>query len=232
MYDKRGVGDSSGTNPQSLIDPAYDKRGIQGDAGPVAQLNIAACGDMFNVLAGDALAGIESLRARTDIDPARTGFFGISQAGWIMPLAASRRSHVAFIISVSGPAVTCGIENRYSELTGDNLGFSDLRLSAEDIDRRLREYDGPDGYDPVPVLRNLRVPILWVLGGQDRSVPTNWSVASIKMLVAQGAPFDLLVYPDGDHGLRRGGSNWRHIDYWSDVRAWLVAHDFLHNNES
>lgn len=233
MYDKRGVGDSSGTNPQDLVgNPSY--RDIGNPDAPRGIGNIAACGRMIDLLAEDALAGVRFLKTRTDIDQHRIGLIGASQAGWIMPLATSKSDDVAFIVNISGPAVSCGIENRYSELTGENPGFPDLHLSDDEMDRQLNAYDGPAGYDPAPVLAMLRAPTLWLLGANDRSVPTSWSVANLRPLIAAGAPIDLRIYPDADHGLVRGGNGmpgfrmlWAQIDYMSDVRTWLAAKGML-----
>ena len=60
----------------------------------------------FDDLAADALAGVAYLRGRPEVDPTRVGLLGLSQGGWIAPLAASRAPHVAFVIDVSGAAVS------------------------------------------------------------------------------------------------------------------------------
>jgi len=59
----------------------------------------------FDALALDALAGIELLAARPEVDAARVGLVGLSQGGWVAPLAASRSSRVAFCAAVSAAAV-------------------------------------------------------------------------------------------------------------------------------
>ena len=51
-------------------------------------------------------AAVEYLKTRRDIDSGQIGLLGISQAGWIMPLAAVRSRDVAFLISISGAGVT------------------------------------------------------------------------------------------------------------------------------
>ncbi|MCC6144363.1 MAG: alpha/beta fold hydrolase [Candidatus Hydrogenedentes bacterium] len=240
--------------PQGMAVLIYDKRGVGKSSGPPAQSatwsleGIATCGDMFNLLAKDVLAGVTFLKARGDVDPQRIGLLGVSQAGWIMPLAASRSADVSFIVSISGPAVSCGMEDWYSQLTGEYRAypeshaptpFADGELSDDEIERRLDEYDGPQGYDPIPLLSTLQVPTLWVLGGRDRSVPTSRSVANLKQLIADGAPFEVKVYPGGDHLLlQRDGSDpsfnmslkltlFRRIDYWPDVRKWLAQRGML-----
>lgn len=63
-------------------------------------------------LASDALAAVEYARAEAMIDEGRIGFWGVSQAGWVAPLAASRSDHVSFMILNSGG----GASPRESEL--------------------------------------------------------------------------------------------------------------------
>jgi pimeloyl-ACP methyl ester carboxylesterase len=60
----------------------------------------------FWELATDALAGVSVLRAREGVDPRRVGLVGFSQGGWIAPLAAARSRQVAFVVDISGPAVS------------------------------------------------------------------------------------------------------------------------------
>ena len=48
--------------------------------------------------------GIRVLVEHPSVDPVRIGLWGISQAGWVMPLALEQTSDVAFMIVVSGGA--------------------------------------------------------------------------------------------------------------------------------
>ncbi len=52
--------------------------------------------------AGDVLAGIEFLKSRKEIDPARIGLIGHSEGGIIAPLVASRSKDVAFLVLMAG----------------------------------------------------------------------------------------------------------------------------------
>lgn len=76
----------------------YDKRGIGGSTGDWRTAT-------FEDLADDVGAAFEYLRKRSDIDGAQIGLLGVSQAGWIMPIAAVRAPDIAFLISISGAAV-------------------------------------------------------------------------------------------------------------------------------
>jgi pimeloyl-ACP methyl ester carboxylesterase len=91
----------------------YDKRGVGESTG---DWNTAS----FDDLAGDAVAAVEYLKTRSDIDPTQIGLLGISQAGWIMPLAALRSKDIAFLISISGagvPPAETTIDQAQNEMT-------------------------------------------------------------------------------------------------------------------
>lgn len=60
----------------------------------------------FDDLAVDVVNAVTFLKTRREIDSARIGLWGISQGGWVAPLAASRSADVSFVILVSAPGVT------------------------------------------------------------------------------------------------------------------------------
>ena len=84
---------------QGMTVLAYDKRGVGGSTG---DWNTAS----FDDLAADVVAAFQYLKSRNDIDPAQIGLLGVSQAGWVMPLAAVRAKDLAFLISISGAGVS------------------------------------------------------------------------------------------------------------------------------
>lgn len=179
-YDKRGVGESGG----AYLDVAPD--------------NSAA---VFEQLAADVLAGVRYLRARDDIRGDRVGVLGISQGGWIAPLAAASSDEVAFLVVISGPAVSVGEEIFYSELTGEREG-ADAAVEDAELSAALAAFDGVGGFDPVPYLERLDVPALWVLGQGDRSIPVPETVAVLQRLRDAGKPLTLELLPDVGHGMR------------------------------
>jgi hypothetical protein len=77
----------------------YDKRGVGGSTG---DWNTAS----FDDLASDVVAALEYLKRRNDIERSHIGLLGVSQAGWVMPLAAVRARDIDFLISVSGAGVS------------------------------------------------------------------------------------------------------------------------------
>jgi pimeloyl-ACP methyl ester carboxylesterase len=95
----------------------YDKRGVGGSTG---DWNTAS----FDDLAGDVVAAFEYLKKRGDIDSEQIGLLGVSQAGWIMPLAAVRAKDIAFLISISGagiPAAETTLDQAKNEMTARGM---------------------------------------------------------------------------------------------------------------
>jgi dipeptidyl aminopeptidase/acylaminoacyl peptidase len=199
---------------------AYDKRGVGGSTGDYASIGPANSDQMFDLLAADALAGIAALKARRDIDPSRIGLVGFSQAGWIMPLAASRSRDVAFVVIVSGPAVSVGEEIAYSRLAGEDPG-SEQGVADAEIERRMKAFTGPHGYDPLPVLQALSTPSFWILGEKDRSIPLVRTVSALDELArTRGRPISVHLIPGVNHGLMDPATG-RQSDIWRPMEEWL-----------
>jgi alpha-beta hydrolase superfamily lysophospholipase len=102
---------------------SYDKRGVGKSTG-----NWLAAS--FEDLADDAVAAAKFLQSRKDIDPKQIGFWGLSQGGWIAPLAASRFADSAFAIALSGgglsPAETELFDSEY-ELTKAGYAANEIK---------------------------------------------------------------------------------------------------------
>jgi dienelactone hydrolase len=247
-YDKRGVGESTG-----------DFR-----AGP------------FMDLCPDGLAAVEYLKSRKEIDRRHFGVWGLSQGGWLGPLAASRSVDISFVIAVSGPGVSPAEQMLVyyaNELREHGLPESDVREAGtlrrdvwnylftgkgyEKASRDLSEarakrwfhavnaqqdrlfeplqkpsdLDKPGSailrfrremtYDPLPALRTLRVPALFLFGAEDRLIPVEKSVSVIREVLTQShADFTIQMFDGDDHGMfgSNGALDPRYLD---TMRKWL-----------
>jgi len=76
---------------------AYDKRGVGQSEGRANEWREFS----FNDLASDASAGYQFLQSKSNVDSARVGFFGASQGGWVVALAANQVESPAFLIMAS-----------------------------------------------------------------------------------------------------------------------------------
>lgn len=76
----------------------YDDRGVGKSGGVFA----TATTEEF---AYDAIAAVEFLTTRNEVDTSKTGVMGHSEGGLIAPYAATKSSKVAFVIMLAGPGV-------------------------------------------------------------------------------------------------------------------------------
>jgi dienelactone hydrolase len=207
-YDKRGVGQSGGVYPGESPTPGA-----------------------IDVLARDASAAVRFLARQPEVDRARIGLAGHSQAGWIVPLAASRTPAVHFAVLFSAPAVTAGETDLYQTLTGQ--GEQPQAPTDAAIDAQVAA-SGRGGVDPLPWIRKLRIPALWLYGGRDEHIPARLSVRRLDPVVReQGRDFALRLFPNGNHALVETKTGLTSEMLRSDrfapglfaaLRAWLGAH--------
>lgn len=185
-------------------------------------------------------------RGRGDIDPHRIGVWGISQAGWVLPEVAANHPELRFMILV-GPAVNWlrqGEFNLLAELRAEGAGSPEiaaaLKRRAESV-RLLRagaDYDRyvASGIDDPPmsadrwrfvranylsdvtsVLPRIKVPVLLMLGADDRNV----DVAETERVYRAQLPQDRLAvqkFPDASHSIAKA-----RLDHHQGFRSFLVA---------
>jgi pimeloyl-ACP methyl ester carboxylesterase len=221
---------------------SYDKRGVGQSSGSWGKAS-------FTDLADDAVAGANFLAKRPGIDPKRIGFWGLSQGGWIAPLAAYRFGSAAFVIMVSGG----GLTPERQELLDTESDLRDAKFSQAEIDEALEfqqaknqfmrtgqgweEYQklrqagmgkrwygfggtdawGPGSksapywttmrliyfYDPAPALERLRCPVLFVLGALDTPKAVRENVANVQACLQKAGNRDVTikVFPNAGHNL-------------------------------
>lgn len=77
---------------------AYDKRGYGSSTGDRLV--------SFDITARDAAAAAEALTGRFDVNPNWIGIWGLSQGGWIAPLAATRTDAIRYLVLVGAPGTS------------------------------------------------------------------------------------------------------------------------------
>jgi pimeloyl-ACP methyl ester carboxylesterase len=128
---------------QGIAAVTYDKRGVGESTGDFRTVP-------FTNLVDDGLAAISFLKARADIDSNRIGVWGLSQGGWLGPLAASRSADVSFVVAVSGPGVSPGEQMifYYGNQLRDQGVPEEQIVEASDLRRRVWHYlSTGEGYE-------------------------------------------------------------------------------------
>ena len=216
----------------------YDKRGVGSSTG---DFQAASLED----LADDALAAVHLLQTRKDVVRNRIGLTGVSQGGWISPLAATRSSDVAFVLVISPSGINPMDQSVFSvEQILKKAGFlpevvntaSALRNRlyamvrtgkfddnfVADVERANKEpwfklsglpYPVPPGmsdgerrfllFEPIPIWEKVRVPVLALWGGDDLSVPATKSKDLVEQALvrAKNRDFTFKIFPHADHTL-------------------------------
>jgi len=100
-----------------------DDRGVGASEGNVNE----ATSEDFSF---DVAAGLEFLKGRNEIDPAKIGLIGHSEGGLVAPMVASQTEDVAFIVLLAGPGVP-GEELLYEQIKLINraAGVSEEQLA-------------------------------------------------------------------------------------------------------
>lgn len=226
VYDKRGTGASSGTFTHDLNQLAEDAVAALAEArarsgrrlgrigfygmsqggwtAPLAASKTAV--DFVIVGYGLAVPPIQQDREALALDMQRHGF------------GAAETEQALQIGRAAEHILRSGYQSGYQELAELREKLRDepwlpyvrgnvTRLMTEMPEATLREI-GPRmfhglslDYDPMPVLQQLDVPQLWILGGQDIDAPHAETLRRLKQLQAQGKPVSIAVYPDAEHGL-------------------------------
>jgi hypothetical protein len=179
----------------------YDKRGV-GRSGGVYEGQQSVTGMNIALLADDAVAALEALAKHPEFNDAPLGLAGISQAGWIAPLAATKTGRADFLLLWSAPVSKVSEEDIYSKHTGDRDG-ADRPSYAVALAARTEPYVWPDclgrDTDPAEDLAALDIPGLWIFGEHDGSIPVDLSLRNLHALQAKGHRYEYRVFPDRGH---------------------------------
>jgi pimeloyl-ACP methyl ester carboxylesterase len=177
-YDKRGVGRSQGE---------YDLGGT--------------VREQVERQSADVVAALTALAVVPELKQTPIGLFGISQAGWIIPHAATK-SLPTFIALWSGPICSVREELHFSAVAEDDPAYLSTHSSEQIRDYMKTMPRNPDDYDPTFFLQELTVPGLWIFGGLDNSIPVGLSIERLSRIIENGqSNFEFKYYATQGHSL-------------------------------
>jgi dipeptidyl aminopeptidase/acylaminoacyl peptidase len=188
----------------------------------------------FYDLAEDAIAGVKALSTQTQIDPQAVGLIGISQGGWIAPIAAHQQP-LSYIVSISG-ATVCPREQHHHEIRNDlrrkglPLGLIHLYAPIAQflLSRRWPSWKHIKNFDPLPLWKTLPTPGLLIFGEADEyeNVPVKESLHRLEPLIKHKGPPELNVqlYLGSGHGLKDPKTNHIRHDFLNFLTDWITQH--------
>lgn len=182
-YDKRGVGESGGV----YVGPSVGTNNID-------TTNI-------NLLSLDASSAVNTFRTYLKDKKTPIGLVGFSQAGWIIPIAASNNSQIEYMVLFSCPTITTLEQLRFQFYTNGNNNFWENHTES---DAREHTKNDTDRYhfvetDPKISLNTLSIPGLWLFGEKDIQIPVKLCMEQLNTLKAQGKPFEYTLFSKLGH---------------------------------
>jgi len=108
---------------RGVVAAIYDSRGSGQSTGDRSTI-------LLEDRARDAAAVARWLADQPGVDASRTGFWGISNGGWVAPLAARLLRSPTFLILVSAPATSEGLQRQYewaAQLDARGVAASDIQ---------------------------------------------------------------------------------------------------------
>ena len=182
-YDKRGVGESGGV----YVGPSVGTNNID-------TTNL-------NLLSHDASSAVNTFRTYLKDKKIPIGLVGFSQAGWIIPIAASKNPQIEFMVLFSCPTITTLEQLRFQFYTNGNNNFWENHTES---DSREHTKNDPDRYqfiatDPKNSLNTLSIPGLWLFGEKDIQIPVKLCMEQLNTLKAQGKPFEYTLFSKLGH---------------------------------
>ena len=120
----------------------------------------------------------------------------------------------------------------YKDLHGNYTHFI-LPYTAAEIREKGKDFiwGTPFRYDPMPTLRAVEAPQLWILGEDDLEAPSAETSRRIKTLIAKGKPITLALFPHAEHGMTEYevASNGERVSTRYAPGYFAVMRDFARN---
>ncbi|MFG1703430.1 alpha/beta hydrolase family protein [Nonomuraea sp. M3C6] len=164
----------------------------------------------YSTLADDALGAVGTLRKEPGVDPGKVGIWGLSEGGWVAPLAASRSTDIAFVVVVGANALQPLRQQAWAVAAGlrkAGVGGSIVDHAEPKMYRVIA--DGglfPEPYfDPEPVLGRVRQPVLGIWGVHDLLTPPRETPPIFAAALKRGGnrAYTFRFFADADHAAHR-----------------------------
>lgn len=194
-----------------------DKRGCEKSEGEWIGAN-------FNRLASDVLSAVEYVKKQNTFHCSEIGILGMSQGGWIAPVAASQSADFDFVAIMSGATVTSDEQLIYEEINNiEPYTYKFIaKLIAPVTARRISKMPHQKaltGFDPIPYWKQISVPVFMGFGGDDKNVPVDKCIERLKTNNLN--EFLVKVYPHGGHAIRNPETNKVSADYLKDLVSFI-----------
>jgi uncharacterized protein len=258
VYDKRGTGGSDGKYTQDFDVLADDAIAAMREAKRIAGTRCARIGyqggsqggwvaplaatrapvDFVIVSFGLAVSVIDEDQQEVALE---MGLKGHTQEEISKALEVASAAEAVFESSFTKgferfDAVRAKYRNEpwYKDLHGNYTHFI-LPYTAAEIREKGKDFifGTPFRYDPMPTLRAVEAPQLWMLGEDDLEAPSAETSRRIKTLIEEGKPITLALFPHAEHGMTEYevASNGERVSTRYAPGYFAMMRDFARNGQ-
>jgi len=174
--------------------------------------------------AANVQAAVDWLARRREVDPGRIGLYGHSQGGYVAGIMAARGHGLRFAVLAAAPAQRVreqiASDDMYIRMRDEGLGREQAQAETKRMMRmldaglslcplvRVHYLCGIYGYDPIPDLERIRIPVLALFGERDNMVPPEENLVPMQAALARAAvPHVVKVFPAANH------------QFWKSIRG-------------
>ncbi|MEU4408427.1 prolyl oligopeptidase family serine peptidase [Streptosporangium sp. NPDC023963] len=164
----------------------------------------------YSLLADDALAALAVLRSQPGVDPAKVGMWGLSEGGWVVPIAAARSSDIAFVVLVGANGLPPLRQQTWAVAAGlRKAGVSGSLIDRAEFNLYRTIADGgmfPEPYyEPEPTIAAMRQPVLAIWGTHDLLTPPEESPPIFARALEKGGNkhYTFRFFPGAEHAAHR-----------------------------
>lgn len=194
-----------------------DKRGCEKSEGEWI-------GADFEELATDAISAIEFVKTQNRFKYSYIGLVGMSQGGWIAPVAATKTKDVSFIANISSATIGTDEQLLYEEI--NNISAYTYAFIAKliapitsDRIKKMEHFSSLVGFDPIPYWKELNIPVFLAFGEDDKNVPVSACIERLKENDLNS--YKIKTYPNGGHGIIDVESKKMNKKYLNDLVAFI-----------
>jgi len=258
VYDKRGTGGSAGKYTQDFDTLADDAVAAMREARRIAGRRCARIGYQGGSQGGWVVP-IAATRAPVDFVIVSFGL-AVSiidedqeEVALEMRLKGHNQEEISKALEVASAAeavfesgFTKGFERLdavrakyrnepwYRDVHGNYTHFILPYTAAEAREKFKNSLPGtPFRYDPMPTLRAVNTPQLWILGEDDLEAPSAETSRRIKTLIVEGKPITLALFPHAEHGMTEYeiASNGERVSTRYAPGYFAMMRDFARNGQ-
>jgi pimeloyl-ACP methyl ester carboxylesterase len=254
VYDKRGTGKSGGVYTQNYLLLANDAIAAMHEARRLAGARAGRMG-YDGASQGGWVAPLAAKIEPVDFVVVRFGLavspldedreaiaFDLTSRGY-GPDVVAKAMHIADAVAA---IVASNFRNGYEQLAAVKAKYGKepwFKYVHGDIafyllgtpEAKLREQGPvllngvPANYDPMPVLRNLDTPQLWILAAEDHDAPSAETERRLRALQVKGKPITVAMFPRTEHGIYEfeTGADGTRVDTRNAEGYFAMMRDYI-----